>query len=640
MSRSTGSLSFVALLTSLILPLPATTVLGADEPARLRGTESAQLLASPNDPSGEPGEVMISDAAPADGTKIRTRDLTDSLMAVAREASEKPWPTATDQGESPVAAPSIAAPSVAAPSIAAPSIAAPSIAAPSIAAPSIAAPSIAAPSVEGPLLFPMDMAMAVADKRSDVASKAADAEKKPADAAEKKAEKKSSGMEEKSSSVKVDGPVINVESPRPTSKPADAGDQPVAGPSLGLPAASPADIKPKTNSSPSKVERQQVKPIEQPKAVERPGDAKEAKTPAKKSEKKSDQFELPKSPRQVRKAELSETMTAVRDRVRWVLANYFQQTFNTRDNTPADILLACMAYGCQTEVIQGNDKINGITVLCWNYPCAGYELLRKVDQHIAPRVGYGLQERPGQFLAVLALSRVPGDYPIRVGKDTRTVADLVEHEKLCCRSGGDQSLRLLGIGHYVTPQESWKNDQGESWTVERLAKEELGQPVPEAAFGGTQRLLGLSYAMARQRVTGGVYTEVERFLKEFRGFAYRIQNSNGSWHPLYFSATGTNNDSISQLRATAHVLQWLAVSQPESAMDDARLIKAVEYVNTYLINQNGRWSVPSLDAQTIDAVTCSLSALTLYDERAFKPFDEEPKPEKAGSSAEGKTARQ
>ena len=595
MSRSTGSLSFVALLTSLLLPLPATTVPGADEPARLRATESAQLLAAPDDLSAEPGEAMISDAAPDRGNQIRTRDLTDSLMAVAREASEKQWPATSGQRQS-------------------------------------SAPS---PSVDGPLLFPMDAAMTVADKRANITPKPADAEQKSASVAEKPAD-----AEQKSSNVKVDGPVIDVESPRAKSKPAASGDQPAVGPSLGLPTAGPADLKPKTSSTPAKIEKSQVKPIEQPKAAERPS-AKDAKTPAKKSEKNSDLFKspMPTPPSQARKAELSETMTAVRDRVRWVLANYFQQSFNTREHTPADILRVCMAYGCQAEVAQGNDKINGITVLCWNYPCAGYELLRKVDQHIAPRVGYGLQERPGQFLAVLALARVPGDYPIRAGNDTRTVADLVEHEKLCCRQGGDQSLRLLGIGHYVTPKEEWKNDQGELWTVERLVKEELGQPVPEAAFGGTQRLLGLSYAMARQRVTGGVYTEVERFLKEFRDFAYRIQNGNGSWHPLYFSATGTNNDSISQLRATAHVLQWLAVSQPEPAMDDARLIKAVEYVNSYLIAQNGRWSVPSLDAQSLDAVTCSLSALTLYDERAFKPFDVEPKPEKA-SSANGKTAQQ
>lgn len=437
---------------------------------------------------------------------------------------------------------------------------------------------------------------------------------------------------EKSSGVKVEGPVMSIEAPLPASKASSPRDE-SSGPSLGVPAS---PVAPKSKTAPSS-KTETPKSVAQPKAVEKSSPAGNAKSPAK----KSDLFEMPSSPRSLPKATLSETMIAVRDRVRWVLANYYQQPFNTRDNTAADILHACLAYGCQTEVFQGNEKINGITALCWNYPCAGYELLKKVDRHIAPRVGYGLQERPGQFLAVLALSRVPGDYPIRSGNDTRTVADLLEHEKLNCREGADQSLRLLGIGHYVIDDQTWKNDLKESWTVERLVKEELAQPVTHAAFGGTQRLLGLSYVLARQKHSGDVYAEADKFLKEFRQFAYKIQNNNGSWHPLYFLATGTHNDSIAQFRATAHVLQWLAVSEPESSLDDSRLTKAVEYVNSYLIAQNGRWNVPALDEQSIDAVTCAISALSLYNERAFKPFDKEPaKPEKANSSTDGKTAGQ
>ena len=124
-------------------------------------------------------------------------------------------------------------------------------------------------------------------------------------------------------------------------------------------------------------------------------------------------------------------------------------------------------------------------------------MLAVAQKHIAARIGYGYQEHPGEFLAMLALSGVPSDYPVRVGKTVRTVADLVEAEKLGCRTGGDLSLRLVGLSYYVDEPE-WKNDLGETWSIERMIEEELAQPVVTAPEGGLNRLMGLSYAVARR----------------------------------------------------------------------------------------------------------------------------------------------
>ena len=120
------------------------------------------------------------------------------------------------------------------------------------------------------------------------------------------------------------------------------------------------------------------------------------------------------------------------------------------------------------------------------------------DNHVAARVGYGLQSNPSQFLAVLALSRVPKDYPIRVGETVRSVADLVESEKLSCRAGSDLSFKLIGLSRYMPPNATWKNDLGETWSVARLIKEELDYAQEPAPQGGTHRLLALGYAVERR----------------------------------------------------------------------------------------------------------------------------------------------
>ena len=194
----------------------------------------------------------------------------------------------------------------------------------------------------------------------------------------------------------------------------------------------------------------------------------------------------------------------LRDRVRNTLAPQQKQAFNTRENSATEIMNFCLAFGCGTEVLldgQSGKQINGITGLCWNYPCAGFEMLGPSQGHIAPRIGYGYQEHPGEFLAMLAMSRVQADYPVRFGKTIRTVADLVEAEKLGCRSGSDASLKLVGLAYYVD-EPQWKNDLGETWSLDRMVEEELAQPVVSAPEGGLNRLLGLSYAVARRAKHG------------------------------------------------------------------------------------------------------------------------------------------
>ena len=207
--------------------------------------------------------------------------------------------------------------------------------------------------------------------------------------------------------------------------------------------------------------------------------------------------------------------------------------------------------------------------------------------HIAARIGYGCQEQPGEFLAMLAMSRVQPDYPVRVGKNVRTVADLVEAEKLGCRSGGDASLKLVGLAYYVDDPE-WKNDLGETWSLERIIEDELSQPVVSASEGGLNRLLGLSYAVAHrakhEQPLDGQFQRAAKYVADFHGFALKLQNADGSWGPYFLAARGTSPDAASQLRSTGRVLEWLAMSLPDKQLEDARVVNAVECVNRLLVS--------------------------------------------------------
>lgn len=333
------------------------------------------------------------------------------------------------------------------------------------------------------------------------------------------------------------------------------------------------------------------------------------------------------------KPKLSPELTALRDQVRAVLAAQQKQTFNTRQNSATEVQSVCLAFGCSSEVsLNGADgqRINGITALCWNYPCEGFELLGFSQKHIAARIGYGYQEHPGEFLAVLAMARVPDDYPIRVGKDVRKVADLVEAEKLGCRTGsGDASLKLIGLSYYVTDPE-WKNDLGETWSIGRMIEEEISQPIITAPDGGLNRLMGLNYAVVRREKRGlpmdKPFQRAKKYIGDYQEFALRLQNGDGSWGPNFLASKAPSPDVASQLRSTGHILEWLTMSLPDEKLKDPRVVGAVECITRLVGSQRYQWNAASLSTQEIVSLGHALHALSVYDDRAFKPFDSAEKP--------------
>ena len=155
-------------------------------------------------------------------------------------------------------------------------------------------------------------------------------------------------------------------------------------------------------------------------------------------------------------------MTARRHKVRQLLAALRTQLFNMQQNTCTYILKFCHAFGCETEFTDNASsgwKVNGITCLCWNMPCAGYSLLDDQRRASCPARGLRLS---GELLRTGRCSGPcagTADYPARAGKTVRTVADLIENEKLTCRPG--RHVVEAGARAKDVQEPSWK----EAWAA-------------------------------------------------------------------------------------------------------------------------------------------------------------------------------
>ena len=185
----------------------------------------------------------------------------------------------------------------------------------------------------------------------------------------------------------------------------------------------------------------------------------------------------------------------------------------------------CLAFGCGTEVsLEGPDgqRINGITCLCWNYPCAGFEMLGPSQKHSPPGSATAAKSSRASFWPCWPCRASRPIIRFASARPSARWPTWSRPKNSVAAPGSDLSLALIGLAYYVDEPE-WKNDLGETWSIDRIIEEELAQPVVSAPEGGLNRLLGLSYAVAHQAKHGAADRRAVRAGREVRGRLPRLR---------------------------------------------------------------------------------------------------------------------
>jgi Ni/Co efflux regulator RcnB len=321
------------------------------------------------------------------------------------------------------------------------------------------------------------------------------------------------------------------------------------------------------------------------------------------------------------RAPLSNEMAALRDKVRKAMAIYYPRHLNTREHSPWEMMHGIIAYGVDTQLFRGNSKgeeINAIAWMCYNGSCRGEQLFYLNNDHIVARKGPGLQGHYGQFLAIIAQCHVKGDYPMSIGGKSFTIQDLVDHEKVDCQAGEELTFKLIGLMHYLDSDATWMNREGQLWSMQRLVKEELAQPIRGAACGGTHRLMGLSYAVNKRIQRGqpvtGEFRRAQIFINDYHRYTFSLQNPDGSFSTDWFKGPGAMTDVDRRLKTTGHIAEWLSFSMKDEDLQHPRMVKAIDYLATILVSGKDRnWEIGPLGH--------GLHALRIYDRRMFKQYD-------------------
>lgn len=318
---------------------------------------------------------------------------------------------------------------------------------------------------------------------------------------------------------------------------------------------------------------------------------------------------------------VNDRMNRLKRRVEQVLATYKRRPLNTQDHTPWEVMHSFLAFGIGTDVRVGGPRGGLVNAIGWvnsGGRCRGQTMLATQDGRITALKGIGLQGHSAQYLAILAQCRVAANSPLTPQRQSFTVADLIEQEKLDCKSKTELTFALIGLAHYLPTDATWTARDGQPWSLERLVAEELEQPIRGAPCGGTHRLFGLAYGCQRRlRATGsleGTYARADAFVREYQLMTLtKLQNADGSFSTEWYkfpTAQNREDDIDRKIQTTGHMLEWLVASLDQESLYHGRVTRAVEFLAWSLASEPDReWAVGPM---------ChALHALSVYQERVW-----------------------
>jgi hypothetical protein len=301
------------------------------------------------------------------------------------------------------------------------------------------------------------------------------------------------------------------------------------------------------------------------------------------------------------------------------LAAYQRRPLNTAQHSPWEVMHGFIAFGIPTQLRVGGPGGTPVNAIGWmntGGKCRGQVMMVPAGDRPKALYGIGVQGHSAQYLAILAQCRVSLHSPITLQAKSYTVSDLIEEEKLSCKSGTELTFALIALAHYLHTDAEWESRDGQTWSLPRLMEEEIEQQIRGAPCGGTHRLFGLSYGCQRRlRATGqldGVYRRADKYVRDYQVLSLsKLQNRDGSFSTEWFKYPADREDDIDRkVQTTGHILEWLVASLDQEMLYDSRVVAAVEYLTAALAREPNRdWKIGPLGH--------ALHALNIYQERVW-----------------------
>ena len=278
------------------------------------------------------------------------------------------------------------------------------------------------------------------------------------------------------------------------------------------------------------------------------------------------------------------------------LAYYLDNPESTSVRSPWAVMHALLPFGGEYEMTHGQGRVNAIGWMCHNGTCRTQRMFTPSTVGFRPNVGDGVQGHEGQFLAILAQSNVPLNYPIQIGSSKFTVEDLVRYEMATCKEKTELTFKLIGLSYYLDSNKQWRANDGKMWSLPKLIQEELAQPIIGASCGGVHRLMGFSFSVRQRQLQGlpvnGQYARAAKFVKEYIDYTWQLQNPDGSFSTSWYEGRANEPNEERKVQTTGHMLEWLMYTLSDEELKSPRVGKSIDFLLAKIYDKRDRkWPI-------------------------------------------------
>lgn len=263
-------------------------------------------------------------------------------------------------------------------------------------------------------------------------------------------------------------------------------------------------------------------------------------------------------------------------------------------HTPWQVVHGILAQRWELSLLKGNGSTEEINAIEWI--TSGIRFDGEPLWEATPYGGrghpftrpYAFEGHPTQFMGYMTMANIPLDYEVKTPTKIVTIRDIVNDAKMQVHGGVEITWTLWTLAHYEEPDAQWFNAAGEPWSIERLVKMQIDEPVTAGACGGCHGLYVLAYARNLYISSGkplrGVWFEADQKVKRYVYEAQALQNADGSFSANHFKGPGYSDDFATRIATSGHELEWLMIALPQSKLKEEWIRRGIACVARDLIN--------------------------------------------------------
>lgn len=285
------------------------------------------------------------------------------------------------------------------------------------------------------------------------------------------------------------------------------------------------------------------------------------------------------------------------------------------NHTPWQIIHGVLALRKDYLIKDGDEKVSALEWISNGATYKGtpyFEVTRWGGRAQPFSKPYIFEGHPNQFLGYMSMSNLPLDHEIQTPTRPITIGDVVKNAQMEVQAGEEPAWTLWGLVHYLGPDATWQNKNGEPWSIERLVRSQTYEPVNTAACGGTHGLFALSYARNTYLESGerlrGAWLEADQKIRRYVEEARSLQNSDGSFSASFFQGRRYEPDVTKRVGPSGHTLEFVIMALPPERLNETWVRNGVDSVSKDLIECR---------SQPLDCgpLYHALSSLVIYRER-------------------------